>query len=204
MTLGETIQAKRTALGLSQEALAERVGVSRQAVSKWEVGDAVPDTDKLVPLARALGVSVDELLGNVPEGPPPEEKEEHAAPGQKGPGWFALHWYWLGLLDADSAAGDAVVPGRCADDLLRGERGIYGYQHIRACFDGNIGTSGSCSAVILRAAPAGHRRRPADLLSGPPPRAEKIWAQVTFHIKIKLGPPQSNLRRPHNVGRISG
>ena len=38
MTLGETIQAKRTALGLSQEALAERVGVSRQAVSKWEVG----------------------------------------------------------------------------------------------------------------------------------------------------------------------
>ena len=98
MTLGETIQAKRTAQGLSQEALAERVGVSRQAVSKWEVGDAVPDTDKLVPLARALGVSVDELLGNVPEGPPPEEKEEHAAPGQKGPGWFALHWYWLGLI----------------------------------------------------------------------------------------------------------
>ena len=38
MTLGETIQAKRTALGLSQEALAERVGVSRQAVSKWELG----------------------------------------------------------------------------------------------------------------------------------------------------------------------
>ena len=98
MTLGETIQAKRTALGLSQEALAERVGVSRQAVSKWEVGDAVPDTDKLVPLARALGVSVDELLGNVPEGPPPEEKEEPAAPGQKGPGWFALHWYWLALI----------------------------------------------------------------------------------------------------------
>lgn len=58
----------------------------------------MPDTDKLVPLARALGVSVDELLGNVPEGPPPEEKEEHAAPGQKGPGWFALHWYWLGLI----------------------------------------------------------------------------------------------------------
>lgn len=58
----------------------------------------MPDTDKLVPLARALGVSVDELLGNVPEGPPPEEKEEPAAPGQKGPGWFALHWYWLGLI----------------------------------------------------------------------------------------------------------
>ena len=66
MIIGEIIQARRTALGLSQEGLAELVGVSRQAVSKWELGDAVPDTDKLVPLARALGVSVDELLGNVP------------------------------------------------------------------------------------------------------------------------------------------
>ena len=97
MTLNETIQTRRAALGLSQEGLAELVGVSRQAVSKWEVGDAVPDTDKLVPLARALKISVDELLGNVPEGPPEGERES-AAPGRKGPGWFALHWYWLGLI----------------------------------------------------------------------------------------------------------
>ena len=98
MTLNETIQTRRAALGLSQEGLAELVGVSRQAVSKWEVGDAVPDTDKLVPLARTLKISVDELLGNVPEGPPPEEKRRPAAPGRKGPGWFALRWYWLGLI----------------------------------------------------------------------------------------------------------
>ena len=98
MIIGEIIQARRMALGLSQEGLAELVGVSRQAVSKWEVGDAVPDTDKLVPLARALGVSVDQLLGNIPDPPPPEEKGEPTAPGQKGPGWFALHWYWLGLI----------------------------------------------------------------------------------------------------------
>ena len=98
MIIGEIIQARRMALGLSQEGLAELVGVSRQAVSKWEVGDAVPDTDKLVPLARTLKISVDELLGNVPEGPPPEEKRRPASPGRKGPGWFALHWYWLGLI----------------------------------------------------------------------------------------------------------
>ena len=62
--LGETIQALRRQKNLTQEQLAEQVGVSRQAVSKWELNTALPDTDKLVPLARALGVSVDELLGN--------------------------------------------------------------------------------------------------------------------------------------------
>ena len=102
MTLGMTIQKERTRLGLSQEKLAEQVGVSRQAVSKWELDDAVPDTDKLVPLARALGLSVDALLGNLPE----EAGEEDGAPPagalpekqEKRPGWFALHWYWLGLI----------------------------------------------------------------------------------------------------------
>ena len=73
MTTGEVIQTCRARRNLSQERLAELVGVSRQAVSKWEVGDALPDTDKLVPLARALGITVDELLGNGPAAPPPEE-----------------------------------------------------------------------------------------------------------------------------------
>lgn len=45
MTLGERIQKERTARGLSQEALGERVGVSRQAVSKWEADKAIPDID---------------------------------------------------------------------------------------------------------------------------------------------------------------
>ena len=56
--LGETIQALRRQKNLTQEQLAELVGVSCQAVSKWELNTALPDTDKLVPLARALGVSV--------------------------------------------------------------------------------------------------------------------------------------------------
>lgn len=96
MTLGETIQAKRTGRGLSQEKLAELVGVSRQAVSKWELNAAVPDTDKLVPLARALGVTVDELLGNTADQDTPEVREALPADGR--PGWFAVHWYWLGAL----------------------------------------------------------------------------------------------------------
>ena len=102
MELNERITQARKRAHLSQEQLGERLGVSRQAVSKWELDDAVPDTDKLVPLARALGLSVDALLGNLPE----EAGEEDSAPPagalpekpEKRPGWFALHWYWLGLI----------------------------------------------------------------------------------------------------------
>lgn len=48
--------------GLSQEELAEKIGVSRQAVSKWERSEASPDTDNLIRLAEIYGVSLDELL----------------------------------------------------------------------------------------------------------------------------------------------
>ena len=87
MTIGEIIQRERTRLGLSQEKLAEQVGVSRQAVSKWELGDAVPDTDKLVPLARTLGISVDTLLDHHPQETEKTPKEIE----EKKPGWLALH-----------------------------------------------------------------------------------------------------------------
>ena len=52
--------------GLSQEELAEKLGISRQAVSKWERAEASPDTDNLLTLAQLYGVSLDELLGHTP------------------------------------------------------------------------------------------------------------------------------------------
>lgn len=94
MAFGERLQALRRARGLTQEDLAAELKVSRQAVSKWELNTALPDTDKLVPLARALGVSVDELLGNAFE----NSGSGTPQPEQKKPGWFATHWYWLGLI----------------------------------------------------------------------------------------------------------
>lgn len=63
MTLGQSIQAGRKAKGLSQEQLAGQVGVSRQALGKWEKDTALPGLDNLQALARALDVSVDGLLG---------------------------------------------------------------------------------------------------------------------------------------------
>lgn len=49
--------------GYSQEMLADKLGISRQAVSKWERAEASPDTDNLIALARLYGMSLDELLG---------------------------------------------------------------------------------------------------------------------------------------------
>lgn len=61
---------------LSQEALAEKLGISRQAVSKWERAEASPDTDNLILLARLYGVSLDELLKTEDEIPMPERSEQ--------------------------------------------------------------------------------------------------------------------------------
>jgi len=63
MTMGLRIAERRKMLGLSQEALGEKVGVSRQAISKWESDGAVPEIDKLIALSKLFGVSVGWLLG---------------------------------------------------------------------------------------------------------------------------------------------
>ncbi|MCL2408482.1 MAG: helix-turn-helix domain-containing protein [Oscillospiraceae bacterium] len=62
MTLGEKIHQLRKARGMSQEALASHLTVSRQAVSKWELTESVPDTENIVQLSRLFGVSTDYLL----------------------------------------------------------------------------------------------------------------------------------------------
>ncbi|MCL2212667.1 MAG: helix-turn-helix domain-containing protein [Oscillospiraceae bacterium] len=62
MDIGHRIQSLRTKAGMSQEALAETLGVSRQSVSKWELGQAHPDTHKTVALATLFGVTTDMLL----------------------------------------------------------------------------------------------------------------------------------------------
>lgn len=62
--LGKKLYELRKKNGLSQEELAERLGVSRQAVSKWECGESMPDTDNLITIARMYAISLDELVGN--------------------------------------------------------------------------------------------------------------------------------------------
>lgn len=80
MTLGQRIQELRKQTGLSQEALGEALGVSRQAVSKWEGDNGIPELDTLIAMSRLFGITVGQLLGVET----PEEKLEETvteAPG---------------------------------------------------------------------------------------------------------------------------
>lgn len=67
LTMGQRIAERRKLLGLSQEALGERMGVSRQAISKWESDMATPEIDKLISLSKLFGVSIGWLLGTEEE-----------------------------------------------------------------------------------------------------------------------------------------
>ena len=63
--IGSRIYSLRTKMGLSQQQLADRLGVSRQSVSKWETGTALPELDKLVAMSELFGVTLDEMAGKV-------------------------------------------------------------------------------------------------------------------------------------------
>ena len=99
MTFGERLQALRQRAGMSQDALAERLGVSRQAVSRWERDETMPETDKVIALADLFGVTTDYLLR-----PRPEETEQKAQTPPRGQkdrverflAFVRRKWYLLG------------------------------------------------------------------------------------------------------------
>lgn len=111
MTLGERLVALRTQRGLSQESLAEQLGVTRQSVSKWETDASLPDLEKLVKLSEVFAVSLDQLVKGesaAQEQTPVAQQEwplwnricQHY--GSKGYllGWILVAWGILGLLKA--------------------------------------------------------------------------------------------------------
>ena len=125
MKFNEKIAYYRRQGKLSQEELAARVGVSRQAVSKWELGEASPDIGRLMALAQAFGVTADHLLDDreepeqftplaqpqeAPAAPPPPPPP---APGSGLPGFvgrMARRWGWLaGIYIALQGAGTVLV-----------------------------------------------------------------------------------------------
>lgn len=64
-SLGETLKLHRTNCKMTQEFVAESLGVSRQAVSKWENGISDPSTSNLLALAKLYGISVEEILNKI-------------------------------------------------------------------------------------------------------------------------------------------
>ena len=90
MTTGQKIAALRRKRGMTQDALAEALSVTRQAVSKWEADAALPETGKLLPLARLLGCTADYLLGSseaeagAPQGAPNTAAQSSEPKGAQG------------------------------------------------------------------------------------------------------------------------
>ena len=84
MTIGQRVAQKRKELGLSQEALGDTLGVSRQSIYKWESDSALPEIDKLIALSRLFGVSVGWLLG-VEEPPQADGAEDPNADAGSAP-----------------------------------------------------------------------------------------------------------------------
>lgn len=84
MELYEKLYELRRASGMSQEELAEKLGVSRQAVSKWESGATQPELQKLIELSKLYSVSVDELLSLEHAKAPQDTAPAAEAPVQDG------------------------------------------------------------------------------------------------------------------------
>ena len=105
LEIANRLLALRREHGYSQEELAYKLGVSRQAVSKWERAESSPDTDNLLALARLYGVSLDALLLHTPAGeaaqaaPEPEE-----APADEDAEIFAAARAWDAAEEAEQKA----------------------------------------------------------------------------------------------------
>ena len=113
MTLSEKILYCRKRCALSQEALAEKIGVSRQAISKWETGEAAPELSKLALLAKTFGVTADWLIS---EDNPPESaaqgasQKQPARPHQTQIGWILCPARCKALCDAMAGLPARILP----------------------------------------------------------------------------------------------
>lgn len=121
-TLGGRIQAFRKAAGLSQEALGERLGVSRQAVSRWESDAAVPELEKLIAMSRLFGVTIGALLGVEPPAEaavaPCEDTAEATDPATAPEAGASSHE----LTDRELAAVEAIAEKYLAAQQARSSR----------------------------------------------------------------------------------
>lgn len=88
MQLGNNIYILRKEKGLSQEKLAERINVTRQTISNWELGETSPNPEQLILLSNALNKSIDDLVGN---------KLELLTSHEKGDNIKALKSIYIGL-----------------------------------------------------------------------------------------------------------
>lgn len=113
MTFGEKIHTLRKNAGLSQEELAEKLDVSRQAISKWERGAGYPETEKIIRMSRLFGVSLDYLLGEDQDDAGTQEEPE-APEETEAQDFFVSEEDARGFLDQQKRKGLKKGLGLCA------------------------------------------------------------------------------------------
>ena len=94
MTFQERLITLRKQQGLSQEQLGYELGVTRQTVSKWELGVTTPEMDKLIQLSDFFHISIDELVGRGTPEPASEEAETEQAQTAREIHYVPYHWHY--------------------------------------------------------------------------------------------------------------
>ncbi len=145
--------------GLSQEELAARLGISRQAVSKWERAESSPDTDNLILLSRLYNISLDELLSTSDEIPTPEPEDtpgdEHEKKSKRGGDYVNIGFNGIHVERED---GDTVHIGW---DGIYVNDGIYANER-EACGDAAV----KCSKDGVYVKDGGNSKRAKDMADG--------------------------------------
>lgn len=169
-TLGGRIQEGRRAAGLSQEALGEKLEVSRQAVSKWEADAAIPELDKLIAMSRLFATSLDALLGIRP---PREDK----AP----------------LTEAELAAVEAAAAKYA--DAVSGRHGWTKRKKLMAAMGGAAALAVTAVIVVLCVQLSAVNRRMDDVQS----QVQAVQGSVAAQIGSITGQLQSALDEQTNL-----
>lgn len=167
MTFGEKLQKLRAREGFSQDALAELLDVSRQAVSKWQRDEAMPEAEKLVRISDQFSVTIDSLLRSDREiaAPAPPDRPPRSCrlweAGTPGGAGFWAFWCVVGRMAATESQrqmGQCVPVGPGGTDA-HGPR----YFMAAVCQSGQSGRGGGTTAGghPLDAAGPPERRRPA-------------------------------------------
>lgn len=139
MTIGEKLQRLRKAHNWTQEELAERVGVSRQSLSKWESDAALPDTANVIALADMFGVTTDYLLREDGPTPAPSIGQETAGVPVKQAAWYPSPREVGARLIVASALIGLIVLRICASFYpamaIVDERVYSGFAGFLQCYD---------------------------------------------------------------------
>ena len=148
MTLGERIAYYRKKAGYSQEGLAEQLNVSRQAISKWETGEATPDAERIIALAAVLGISTDTLLLGKEEPERPYTEAETVRQPAPMPEWLDHLPRHIGRLFREKGyIAGYIVAAQGLGVLLVGLLARFGFGSILSMQNSAWGMMGSVGSI---------------------------------------------------------